>query len=610
MADFQSVSTGESLQALMAANCPKMDRMQVMNLFQLQIANDIYRRMQYTENERAFIDGQILGENDYNIHKIELKFGSRMCKTHASYIFKEAPSIQVPPLNSTVPEYSYQAAKLEAALYTWWKDESITKKMKRGILRASYKGDMIFYLTTDTKHNKIRFNVQEPDLFAFDTITKNPDSPFRWIMRAELMNAEDLKKAYPEYKDKIQPTGNVTMFTGWPNFRITDLYDLKKALFIEIMDGKYIYRYINDMEIEVKEHNLPFLAFYHLKYFDFGNKWGSGLFHFIKDPIKFLNQLLGYEYDIAHFAANPALVTVGNNITIDTDKMKGGHISLPPGASANYLPPPMLPMPIDKLLTVMKAFLHFLSGISEEAMAGFVGALTAAGVSIELRLDSTVREALDTQIYLQDMIQRINADYLRLMETCFPKKNLFITEHYGKVNDIIFPAKLVNGYYNNIIDFGGILPRSQDQIVRNVIAKYQGKMISLDTALEELRYADPHMEMEKIQKEQVQQAKLAKDLQSGDMADQMYFENPEDENDYMLTKDKFVLPHPAQDHQQHLAVHQAKYEKAQSELIMRHILAHQMLASSVSTEASIPLPSSYGSPQQSGQQPEQQQQLG
>lgn len=580
----ESLLTGEIIMSDIKDSSPKMTDNEIMDLFRIQISNDIFRRVRYTEYERMFLDGNQLSEKDYGTHKIELKFLTRMCKTHASYVLKDMPNIQVPAINSTVPELKMHASQIEKALYTWWKDESILRKLKRGTLRASYKGDMVYYLTVDSKANKVRFNVQEPDFFAYDRVTRNPDSPFRWIMRGELINCEDLRRNFPQYADVIQPTGNVSKFTGWLGFRWSDLWDLKRALVIEVMDQKYLYRFINDRNVLTIEHNYDSLKFYHFKYFDFGEKWGYCPAGMVKDPIKFMNQLIGYQYDLALKTADPPVVAIGNNAKFDTDNTHGGKISIASG-DIRYLTPPMGNMPMDKLLDIMKAFLHFISGISEEAMAGFTGALTSAGVSIELRLDSTVREAIDTQITMQDMLETVNADYLKLCSKYLAKKNLFTTEKFGTISDVPFFGNMINGYYNNIIDFGGILPRSADQIVRNVLAKYQGHMISLDTALEELRYMDPKLEKDKINQEIIDTAKQQQDIQAGKNPPQLFFENPVQEQNYMLTEDKLVLPHPAQNHDQHLAVHMEKYSKVNSKILLQHILLTQILKSKAQVQA-------------------------
>ena len=129
-------------------------------------------------------------------------------------------------------------------------------------------------------------------------------------------------------------------------------------------------------------------------------------------------------------------------------------------------------------------------------------------------MDSTVREAIDVQLGLQNIIQRINSDYLKLFEKFFSGENLLHSQQYGNITDQKFEGQLINQYYRNIVDFGGILPRSNTEIVRNVLAKYQQGLISLDTALEELRYADPTTEKDKIRSEKIETANLQRQIET------------------------------------------------------------------------------------------------
>jgi hypothetical protein len=108
----------------------------------------------------------------------------------------------------------------------------------------------------------------------------------------------------------------------------------------------------------------------------------------------------------------------------------------------------------------------------------------------------------------------MNADALKLFEKHFAKKNLFNNPIFGEYRKTFpFTGDMIGKNYRNIIDFGGILPRSDAQIVQNVLSKFKMGIISHDTALEELRYSDPTLEITKIQKEQVDKQKLARALQ-------------------------------------------------------------------------------------------------
>lgn len=191
-------------------------------------------------------------------------------------------------------------------------------------------------------------------------------------------------------------------------------------------------------------------------------------------------------------------------------------------------------------------------------------------------MDSTVREAVDVQIGLQKIIQTMNADYLKLFELFFPTADITESKVYGKLSDVPYEAKLINKYYRNIVDFGGVLPKSSTDVVRNVMAKYNGGMISLDTALEEMRYMDPTTEKEKIRSEKIEAANLAKQIETGSI-EQKYFDNPKAEEDFMLTQNKMAMPHPNQDHAAYIKSHMARYQQVPSPLLLQNILIRKQM---------------------------------
>lgn len=555
----------------------KLTKSDIETLIKSDFVQDSKRRSKYAENWKAFEEGIQLGDDEFGTHRIELKLMTRLCKTHASYVLKEQPNIQVPAMNAAVPTLRQHAAYIERALNIWWADQSITKKLKRGVLRASVKGEHIFYLNIKDKGKDIMFNQLDPEFFGYDTVSNDVDSPLLYIMMGELVDVEKLKKKYPSIADQIMPSSTSSFFSnmdGWSG--ASDMHSQRKAVLTTIMDRKYIYTYINNIEVSIVEHGWPKIPFYIFQYFDFGEKWGGCLIDFIKDPVKFINILLGYKADLALRTANPPLIISGSGATIDANELHGGKISIPSG-DVRYLEPPKAPIDLDKLLEIMKAFMHFLSGLSEESMAGFVGALTSAGVSIELRLDSTVREALDIQIGLKDMLQQINADYLRFNELYFKGKNLFESERFGVMSDIKFTPEQINGHYANNVDFGGILPRSQDQVVRNTLAMQNGGLISKTTALELLRFADPAQEIEILTRETIENVQLRQQLEAGGQPNQNVFDTPKEEIDFVLTEDKMPIVHPAQDHQLFIRAYEAKLKVVQSPLLVQLLIMRRNL---------------------------------
>jgi len=203
-------------------------------------------------------------------------------------------------------------------------------------------------------------------------------------------------------------------------------------------------------------------------------------------------------------------------------------------------------------------------------------------------MDSTVREAVDVQIGLQRIIQNMNSDYLKLFEKFFPNEDITESKQFGKLSDVPYEGKLINKYYRNIVDFGGVLPKSSTDVVRNVMAKYNGGMISLDTALEEMRYMDPTTEKEKMRSEKIEAANLAKQIETGNV-EQKYFDNPKAEEDYMLTQNKMAMPHPNQDQDLYIKSHMARYQQVPSKLLLQNILIRKQMMGQAT-----PLPSPPG----------------
>lgn len=576
----------------------KKDTTQIMEIFRKSLTYGVRRRNGYSEYEKFFLLWEQLDEQDFGNHRVELKFATRFCRTHATYVMKDRPNIQVPPVNPNLGQYKYQSSKLEFGLNTWWDDQNIVQKLKRGVLTASYKGDFVWFLNVNKEKGEISLHPLQPDLFDYDRVSTDPDSPYIWVMRVEMMNTELLKKKYPEKANAITPSGLNTRFLTYTNFVTSDLYNLYRTAWIEVMDSKYIYKYANDVEISCIEHGYPFIPYYHFQYFDVGGKWGMALMDFIRDPVKKMNQLIGYQFDQALKVANPPLVIIGGNANIDADTLKGGKISIPTiGAVVQYLQPPQSNLQMDKMVESMRQYAHFMAALNEEAMAWFTWALTSAWVSIELRMDSTVREAVDVQLGLQAVIQNINSDYLKLFEHFFPNRDITLSKKYGKQSDVPYEGKLINGYYRNIVDFGGVLPKSSTDVVRNVMAKHSAGLISLDTALEEMRYMDPTTEKDKIRSEKIEAANLEKQLAEGTV-EQKYFDNPKAEEDYMLTQNKMAMPHPSQDHEAYIKSHMARYQEVPSPLFLQNIMIRKQMMGQVQ-----PLPGNPNSQEQGYQGP-------
>lgn len=540
---------------------------QATNLKKIKDHTDVYN------------SGGDLNPDEFGINKTIFQIAKRFCKVHASYVLKDNPNVLIQAKNPEDPASNELASKTKKHLDIWWREQSITRKLKRAVRKASYKGSMCFYLSRDAENDTYSFNTADPENCAYGRVSDDPSSQLLWFSIGEMIDINVLKLAYPAFKDKIVEFKASKFYVNQSGLG-TLQYMVKegKAFCFNFIDSKYIYTYINDTQVEKKEHNYGFIPCYVFPYFDFDSDEVVTLIDFIKDPIKMINQTFGCRLDFTQKHSDPPLVVKGNNTELDPKKIKGGVIRVQGDGDAAYIGPQASSIDAERLLEITKAFLHFLSGLSEEAMAGFTGSLTAAGVSIELRLDSTVREAIDSQIILQDVLQQINRDYLRLVEKTKANDNIFKSKILGIKSDVKFFGREIAGLYDNTVDFGGILPRSVDQLVRNTVTKFTTGLISQDTALAELNYGDPTIEKAKIRNEIINKAKLEKQIQQGVTPDEKFFASPEEENIYMFQSGKAAMVSPDQDHEYHIAVHESVINKFSDELkslLVLHIQTHK-----------------------------------
>lgn len=544
----------------------------------------VSQSIDYSRRYNAFKTGVTLWSDEWWDMKTHINFFYRFCKTHASYVVKDIPNIHVPPEYADQIDSKMLAANKERFLIERWKSEGFGRKLKRAALRGAIFGDYYFFLNVNKEQKTINIEAIDPSNVIYDTVDSDPWSKVSKILRVRAEDVKELKKRYPKHATQITPSSYCNELLQINNFTKSSLYALDKALVCYYIDEKYIHTMINGtIYVESKEHWYPFLPFYHRAYIDIGDKYWMSVVDIIYEPIKYMQLALSYVLTNAYdMATAPLVASVGMPQISDQKGRIKGLISVPAWWEVRYLNPPQSNLDLYKVLEFAKSFMHFISGISEEAMAGFTGALTSAGVAIELRLDSTVREVLDSQIVLQDILQKMNADALKLFEKFFSNHNLFNNPQFGEIYNMFpFKGNMIGGNYRNIVDFGGILPRSESQIVQNVLSKFKMGIISQDTALEELRYADPTLEMTKIQKEQIDKQRLIRALQEGKEEDVAGFQWPKDENYYMLTEQNPVPVLPSQNHIEHYNQHMEAYEKTKNQLLLLHAQIHKQMYSKV-----------------------------
>jgi len=551
----------------------------VLSLVRERTSELITQWTKYQKRWSTFVTGETLKKKEGWDIKTHINYFYRFCKTHASYIVKDTPNIQVPAEHPDQIESKMKSANIERWLYMRWLWNKFPRKLKTAALRGSVFGDMYFMLSFNKKAKWIDLDIVDPTQVVYDTEDSDPLSPISFVLKVKMIDVKKLREEYPDKVDIIKPSNEADQLLLVNNFTKSNLWSEKKACVYTYMDDKYIYTVLNGMHVlNVVEHKYPFIPFYHRPYIDVGDKYGFSMIDILYEAVKTMHLSLSFMITNAYDTAQAPLVSTGGNPTWDKVNWPKGLLTLPANWLLNYLQPPMGSADLYKTMEYAKVFMHFISGISEEAMAWFTGALTSAGVSIELRLDSTVREAVDSQIVLKDILENINADWLKLMEKFLPKENILRQKNRGEYGKLLpFTGNMIGGQYITSVDFGGILPRSEATLVNNVLAKHKMWLISTDTALEELRYQDPTMELSKKLKESVDRAKLEKAIQSGQTDSIAWYEWPKDENYAMIADGKIAPVTPEQNHQEHWLEHNRVYSATNNPLIMSHMMAHKTM---------------------------------
>lgn len=551
----------------------------VLELMREHSAELIEQSIKYRNRWNTFVTWETLKKKEGADVKVHTNFFYRFCKTHASYVVKDVPNIQVPAENPDQLESKIRASSIERALYMRWSWNQFWRKLKTAALRWSVFGDMYFMLSYDTDNKWVGIDILDPSLVIYDTIDSDPLSPISFIMKANMRDVKVLREEYPDKKDIITPSNEVDNLLQINNFVKTTMWSDKKAVVYTYIDDTYVYKVLNLTHVlDKKEHKMWFIPFYHRPYIDIGDKYGASMVDVLYESVKMMHMSLSFMMTNAFDTAQSPLISIWGNPQWDKNNWPKWLISMPQGGAINYLQAPISNADLYKTLEYAKVFMHFISWISEEAMAWFTWALTSAWVSIELRLDSTVREAIDSQIVLKDILEQMNADWLKLMEKFLKNENILRAKDRWSYGNILkFTWAMIWKQYINTVDFWGILPRSESTIVNNVLAKHRMQLISTDTALEELRYQDPSMEVAKKMKEEVDRFKMQKAMQSWQEANLVGYEWPKDENYAMITENTPVPVLPEQDHIEHWMEHQKAYGSTQNPLIMVHMMSHKSM---------------------------------
>lgn len=263
----------------------------------------------YSRRYNAFKTGITMTEEEGGDMKAHINFFYRFCKTHASYVVKDVPSIHVPPEYADQIDSKMLAAKKERFLLERWKAESFGRKLKRAALRGSVFGDYYFFLNVNKEKKAINIEAIDPSNIIYDTVDSDPESKVNKILRVKMVDVKELKKIYPKFASQIAPSSFCNELMQINYFTKSALYAFDKALICYYIDEKYIHTIINGtIYVESKEHGYPFLPFYHRPYIEIGDKYGMSVVDIIYEPVKYMQLALSYVLTNAYDMATAPLV--------------------------------------------------------------------------------------------------------------------------------------------------------------------------------------------------------------------------------------------------------------------------------------------------------------
>lgn len=421
------------------------------------------------------------------------------CEAHASYVMKSRPKIQCTPLGPDEGD-AILANKREKVLNSWWDNYSIFHKLREAVVRGTYQNEVAVCLEEDKANNNYNLKVLNENYVIVSEDINDPFSRARYILR----RVEFDKKAFIRYTSKNPDTSKGTEFIWGPR-----VSEIKIMDFEEFVDGTYKYLLYNREIIYFEEHKMEILPYYKIQYF----RSSISLLDSLKGLGEMLQYFLNAQVSLTNRQIKMPPVIKGNGNILSMKEQEFVQVE-----NAGNLTIPEVPnnlVNVKDVVFTIKTMMHFVSGLSEEGMAGFSGALDVAGVSIELRMDSTIRRAVVVQGPLKSMIEQINRDYLMLMKRNYPNTDLSTWSKLGKIEKDKVTVDDLGGVVENKISFAPVTPRSVTQERQSLIAMVQNNLISLETALDRLGEDDPILQKSKIEKEMSRKALLAQAMQQG-----------------------------------------------------------------------------------------------
>ena len=435
----------------------------------------------------------ILGVN------INVPIAGVFCAEHAAYVFKSV-DISCNPFGSTAVD-DQLAQKREDVLNLFWKEQMVHEKLRRMVEKGTYTNEMSCKLETCNKTKRVKLKILGPETIVHPEDIDDPASRAKYVYTRKYFYKESLI----DYVGDEYIEGGIDRYFGKYE------KNLEKGLhFNEFHDSEYVYLLYGSEVVYKRKHELDFLPFYTTPYF--ANK--SSLLESINGLSQMYQFFLNAHCSTALGSVKRATFISGRGSAKEIKlgdseiiKFNGdGAMSMPtlPDSGANFR----------EIISTLQTIIHFVSGLSAEGMSGFTGALDVAGVSIELRMDSTTRQAVRVQSGLKPMIEQMNADYILLMEQYFPAEDLSVSTKQGRVFKDSVYIKDLNGFRQNNISFAPVTPRSDLQSSQMLIALHNNGGISKKTMIDSLGY-DPTVEIDRIRSEKIEDSIYFQAMQQG-----------------------------------------------------------------------------------------------
>lgn len=459
----------------------------------LQIISDhakwTTRKSMEKRNTKLFMNGPNLKNHKFMRVEARVNLVQAFCKASHSFVMKDYMSIECGPLyGESAGESNYELR--EFTLKNFWEEEKINQKLKTALLKATYLNEVLITLDPNDEKQNFEFNVHGLDHVFIAEDPNDHASRAKYVISKRYYRESDLKSKIEKAGGTLNQENINNVFSqNYNNSRYGHKTDTKKVEVIEFRSkNEILFLYGADEKRALlgtikTEHEL--LA-YKIVYYQNGTSLlnqleslAEKIQYFLSAQLTLIDKQLTMRTIVSDSKSPQFIKDSGSDeeILVVSDK---GALNIPEVVNGSAS--------IDSVVNTLIRMMHLISGISEEGMAGYEGAMDTAGVSIELRMDSTVRTAKDVQIWLKPLLEQMNRDYLRAMKKRYASKNLAELDDLGRVAKDDYSIKDLNGVIENKVSFVPITPRSLVNETQRIMGLINANLIPKSQARKELGY--------------------------------------------------------------------------------------------------------------------------